>query len=72
MLENRITLTIEEASAMTGIGMNTMRQLVSWKKIPILRAGRRFLIERKTLEEFLRMNEGRNLREKEDVLGMER
>lgn len=67
MLDRKIAFTIEEAAAYTGIGRNTMRQLVEWNKLPSLKVGRKILIQRAKLEEFLKMNEGRNLRVKEDV-----
>lgn len=67
MLEQKIAFTIEEAAAYTGIGRNSMRQLVEWKKIPSLKVGRKILIQRAVLEDFLKINEGRNLRVKDDV-----
>lgn len=41
MAEVKIGMTIEEASEYTGIGRNTMRKLVEWEKIPVLRIGRK-------------------------------
>ena len=34
-------LTIEEAAECTGIGRNTMRKLVDWGKLPVLKVGRK-------------------------------
>lgn len=63
----KIAFTIEEAAAYTGIGRNTMRQLVEWKKFPVLRVGRKVLIQREKLEVFLQLNMGKNLRNQEEV-----
>ena len=37
----KIGMTIEEAADYTGIGRNTLRRLVDWGKIPVLRIGRK-------------------------------
>ena len=34
----KIGMTIEEAAECTGIGRNTMRKLVDWGKLPVLKA----------------------------------
>jgi excisionase family DNA binding protein len=67
MTERKIALTIEEASEYTGIGMNTMRNLVEWKKLPVLKVGRKVLIKSDILETFMILNEGKNLRDKNEV-----
>ena len=54
-------LTIEEAAECTGIGRNTMRKLVDWGKLPVLKVGRKAIIRRDTLERFMSVNQGRNL-----------
>ena len=63
MTETKIALTIEEAAAYTGIGRNTMRNLVEWGKLPVLRVGRKVLIKSDILERFMELNEGKNLRD---------
>ena len=35
MTERKIALSIEEAADYTGIGRNTLRKLVEWKKLPV-------------------------------------
>lgn len=40
----KIGLTIEEAAECTGIGRNTMRKLVDWGKLPVLKVGRKAII----------------------------
>jgi hypothetical protein len=37
MTERKIALSIEEAADYTGIGRNTLRKLVEWKKLPVLK-----------------------------------
>ena len=68
----KIALTIEEAAAYTGIGRNTMRSLVEWGKLPVLRVGRKVLIKSDILERFMELNEGKNLRDKSEVKAVTR
>ena len=49
MTELKFALSIEEAADYTGIGRNTLRNLVEWEKLPILRVGRKILIRRERL-----------------------
>ena len=53
----KMGLTIEEAAECTGIGRNTMRKLVEWGKLPVLKVGRKTIIRRDTLERFLTVNQ---------------
>lgn len=71
MAENRIGMSIDEASAYTGIGRNTMRQLIEWQKLPVLRIGRKIVVRRDALERFVALNEGRNLRNRSEVRTIE-
>ena len=41
MTQRKIALSIEEAADYTGIGRNTLRKLVEWKKLPVLKVGRK-------------------------------
>ena len=66
-----MSLTIEEAAECTGIGRNTMRKLVDWGKLPVLKVGRKTIIRRDTLEHFLTVNQGRNLRNESEVRKVE-
>ena len=50
----KMGLTIEEAAECTGIGRNTMRKLVDWGKLPVLKVGRKAIIRRDTLEPSIR------------------
>ena len=71
MSVNSIALTIDEASEYTGIGRNTPRQLITWKKISTLHIGRRILIRREVLERFIELNDGKDLRNKSSVIKVE-
>ncbi len=72
MTETKIAMTIKEASEYTGIGRNTMRNLVEWGKLPVLKVGRKVLIKSDILEKFMEVNEGKNLRDKGDVKAVTR
>ena len=58
MTETKIALSIEEAASYTGIGRNTLRKLVEWGKLPVLKVGRKVLIKSDILEKFMEVNEG--------------
>ena len=58
MTEMKIALSIEEAADYTGVGRNTLRKLVEWNKLPVLKVGRKVLIKKDTLEMFMNANEG--------------
>ena len=63
----KMGLTIEEAAETTGIGRNTMRKLIDWGKLPVLKVGRKTIIRRDTLESFMTVNQGRNLLSENEV-----
>ena len=70
MLKDKITLTVNEASEYTGIGRTNLRQLFAWGKISSMRIGRKILIRREVLDEFIRLNEGNNLMKKYEVIAV--
>ena len=72
MTEMKIALSIEEAADYTGIGRNTLRKLVEWNKLPVLKVGRKVLIKKDILELFMTVNEGRDLRDKSNVKAVTR
>ena len=72
MTEMKIALSIEEAADYTGIGRNTLRNLVEWGKLPVLKVGRKVLIKSDILEKFMEVNEGKNLRDKSSVKAVTR
>ena len=67
----KIGLTIEEAAETTGIGRNTMRKLIDWGKLPVLKVGRKTIIRKDALERFMEVNQGRNLLVQNDVRKIE-
>lgn len=67
----RIGMTIDEAAEYTGIGRNTLRQLVSWGKIPVLRIGRKSIIRTDLLDRFMEINQGCNLLDRNQVRHVE-
>ena len=71
MSVGKMGLTIEEAAETTGIGRNTMRKLVEWGKLPVLKVGRKTIIRKDALERFMEVNQGRNLSVQNDVRKIE-
>ena len=71
MSVGKIGLTIEEAAESTGIGRNTMRKLIDWGKLPVLKVGRKTIIRKNALERFMEVNQGRNLLVQNDVRKIE-
>ena len=67
---DKIALTVYEASEYTGIGRTNLRQLIAWGKIPSIRIGRKILIRREVLDEFIRLNEGNNLMNKYEIIAV--
>lgn len=72
MTDLKISMSIEEASLYTGIGRNTIRCLVEWEKLPVLHIGRKIVIRRDSLERFVAINEGRDLRNRAEVKSVNR
>ena len=71
MSVGKMGLTIEEAAESTGIGRNTMRKLIDWGKLPVLKVGRKTIIRKDALERFMEVNQGRNLLVQNDVRRIE-
>ena len=63
----KMAYTVDEAAEYTGIGRNTLRKLIEWNKLPVLKVGRKLLIRGDTLEAFIQLNEGRDLRDRDVV-----
>lgn len=70
-MKTKMAMTVEEASEYTGIGRNTIRQLVRWKKLPVLRIGRKIIIRTDALDRFVSLNEGKNLRNETEIRPIE-
>ena len=64
-------MTIEEAADYTGIGRNTLRRLVDWGKIPVLRIGRKSIVRVDVICYFMQINEGRDLLDRNQVLAVD-
>ena len=67
----KLGVTIDEAAEISGIGRNTMRKLVEWGKLPVLKVGQKTIIRMDTLEQFMSANQGRNLQCQNDVRRVE-
>ena len=67
----KIGMTIEEAADYTGIGRNTLRRLVDWGKIPVLRIGRKSIVRVDVSCCFMQINEGRDLLDRNQVLAVD-
>ena len=67
MRESKMAYSIDEAAECTGIGRNTLRKLIEWKKLPVLKVGRKLLIRADTNETFMELNEGNDLRNQSEV-----
>ena len=66
--KERIALSIAEAAQWTGIGTNTLRQLIAWTKLPAVYVGNKIVVRIADLEYFLQENLGKNLRDQNDVI----
>ena len=64
---SRIGLTIEEAAAYSGIGRNTIRQLVGWGKIPVLKIGRKMIVRADVIDRFMEVNQDVDLLDQNQV-----
>lgn len=64
----KVALNINEASTYSGIGRNTLRLLIKWKKISVIRIGNKSIIRTETLDRFLLENEGKNLKNKFEII----
>ena len=71
MSVGKMGLTIEEAAESSEIGRNTMRKLIDWGKLPVLKVGRKTIIRKDALERFMEVNQGRNLLVQNDVRRIE-
>ena len=67
----KIGMTIEEAADYTGIGRNTLRRLVDWGKIPVLRIGRKSIVRVDVICCFMQIIEGRDLLDRNQVLAVD-
>lgn len=52
-MEDKLTLSIEEAAKLLGIGRNLCYDRVKTGEIPVIKIGRRLLVPKKALEKLL-------------------
>ena len=52
-------------------GRNTLRRLVDWGKIPVLRIGRKSIVRVDVICCFMQINEGRDLLDRNQVLAVD-
>jgi len=52
-MEDKLTLSIEEAAKVLGIGRNLCYECVKTGEIPVIKIGRRLLVPKKALEKLL-------------------
>jgi excisionase family DNA binding protein len=53
MNKEKLTMTIDEAGVLLGIGRSLAYQLAHEGKLPVIRLGKRFLVSRKAFEAML-------------------
>lgn len=68
MMQDKLALTVNEASDYTGIGRNTLRDLIRWDKLPVIRVGNKVVIRRDDLDRFLSANRNNDLRNRFEVV----
>ena len=59
--------TIQTKKALT---VNEASELITWQKIPVIRIGNKILILSEVLDQFLKKNEGHNLKNKYEVIAV--
>ena len=61
MEETRLTLTVEQAAKVLGIGRQLAYERVKTGEIPVIKIGRRLLVPRRALEKLLEQGQPLNL-----------
>ena len=69
-MQDKLALTVNEASEYTGIGRNTLRDLIRWDKLPVIRVGNKAVIRREDLDRFLLVNRNNDLRNRFQVIAL--
>lgn len=70
-MNEKYALSVNEAGEYTGIGRNTLRRLINDNKIPVVRIGNKILIRRTALEDFMRVNEGKDIKDVERTIAVQ-
>ena len=69
-MQDKLALSVNEASEYTGIGRNTLRDLIRWDKLPVIRVGNKAVIRRDDLDRFLLVNRNNDLRNRFQVIAL--
>ena len=69
-MQDKLALTVNEASEYTGIGRNTIRDLIRLDKLPVIRVGNKAVIRRDDLDRFLSVNRNNDLRNRFQVIAL--
>lgn len=54
MMETKLSYTLKEAASLLSLGMTKMREAVAAGQLPTFRVGRRVLVTRAALEQFVK------------------
>ena len=60
-IDNKLALSVKEAAELTGIGLGTMYQLIHAKGFPAIKLGKKVIIVKSKLEEWLINNIGQQI-----------
>jgi excisionase family DNA binding protein len=60
MNEKKLTMTIDEAGALLGIGRSLAYQMAHNGQLPVIRLGKRYLVSRKAFEAMLDVKPSEN------------
>ncbi len=60
-MEDKLTLSVEEAAKVLGIGRNLCYDRVKTGEIPVIKIGRRLLVPRRALEKLLEQGQAATL-----------
>ncbi|MEE1314512.1 MAG: helix-turn-helix domain-containing protein [Faecalimonas sp.] len=63
-------LSINETAEYSGIGRTTFRPLVGWGFVPATKIESKLVIRAETLDNFIRANEGKNFKNKYDLIAV--
>ena len=66
----KTALSVNAAAEYCGIGRNTLRMLIRWKKLSTIRIGNKIIIRTETLDKFLLENEGKNLKNRFEIIAV--
>ena len=62
MGNQKLTLTVDEAARILGVGRNSAYQAIARGELPVIRVGKRLLVPKAALEKLLNCNQIKNHR----------